>query len=79
MYTESKHYRVYIMTFEFWLVVTAILFTRVGFALGRVHCIKTRGREIIKQNIQSLIDRGYILTRKNDDGTIEILKTDGTA
>lgn len=78
LYTELNNRVKVRMTCEIVLFLAAVLFTGLGFKLGYRHCVKNYGRTIIKQNIQSLIDRGYIRTCTNPDGSIEILKLDGT-
>jgi len=66
------------MPIETWLIITAILFTGVGFMMGFDFCKKKYGKMIIQSNIQSLVDRGYLRTRTNTDGSLEILKPDGS-
>ena len=55
------------MAFELWLILTAIIFTAFGIWVGK--------RNTIETTIDSLIDTGYLRTRrKSVDGELEILK-----
>jgi len=54
---------------EMWLLVTALIFTAYGWWMG----VKNNSSHITALVIDSLIDEGYLRTRKNGD-EIEILK-----
>ena len=55
---------------EFWLFVTAIIFTIIGWYWG----FKSNSLNIIDVTIDGLIENGYIKTRTNENGELEILK-----
>ena len=55
---------------EFWLLVTAIIFTIIGWYWG----FKSNSLNIIDVTIDGLIENGYIKTRTNENGELEILK-----
>jgi len=56
--------------FELWLLATAVVFTGVGFAMGKINDVN----KITSAAIDTLIDQGYLRTRKNGLGQIEIVK-----
>lgn len=62
------------MTYEIWLIITAIIFTGVGFMFG----FNMRTKLVVEGTINALIDQGYLRHRKKPDGTTEVLKLDGT-
>lgn len=53
-----------------WLVVLGAIYTLFGYYLGRVGHIQSTTETVI----DALIDTGYLKTKKNADGQIEILK-----
>lgn len=55
---------------ELWLICTAILFTGIGYMMGFNHST----RRAVERTIDVLIEQGYIRSRKNADGSTEILK-----
>ena len=56
--------------YELWLIITAIIFTGVGFMMG----LKTSTRTAVERTIDVLIEQGYIKSRTNKDGSLELLK-----
>jgi len=54
---------------ELWIIATAIIFTAYGWWIG----VKDKSSRITAHVIDSLIDEGYLRTRKNGN-EIEILK-----
>jgi len=55
------------MIFELWLLLTAVIFTGVGYFMAP--------REIlIAQTIDSLIAQGYLRHKRDKDDEIQILK-----
>ena len=55
---------------ELWLVGTAILFTGIGFYMG----FNSSTRTAVERTIDVLIEEGYIKSRTNEDGSLELLK-----
>ena len=55
---------------EIWLLATAAVFTVVGWYFG----YKSNSKVAVEHTIDTLIEQGYIKSRKNADGSIEILK-----
>jgi len=55
---------------EFWLFVTAVIFTVVGWYWG----FKSTTINVVEATVDSLIADGYLKTRTDDNGNIEILK-----
>ena len=60
------------MTTEIWLLITAIIFTFVGMSFRRTP--KDYAHIVIEATIDKLIEDGFIKTRKDDKGQIELLK-----
>jgi len=60
------------MTTEIWLLITAIIFTFVGMSFRRTS--KDYAHIVIEATIDKLIEDGFIKTRKDDKGQIELLK-----
>jgi len=60
------------MTTEIWLLITAIVFTFVGMSFRRTS--KDYAHIVIEATIDKLIEDGFIKTRKDDKGQIELLK-----
>lgn len=54
------------MPTELWLLATAIIFTILGWRMGK--------QNSIEQTIDALIIQGYLRHKKKSDGEIEILK-----
>jgi len=55
------------MIFEAWLLVTAVIFTAVGYFMAP--------REgLIEATIDALIAQGFLRHKKDENGDIEILK-----
>lgn len=54
------------MPTELWLLATAIIFTILGWRMGK--------QNSIEQTIDALINQGYLRHKKKSDGEIEILK-----
>lgn len=55
---------------EIWLIGTAILFTIVGFSMG----FRSNSKFAVEKTIDLLIEQGYIKSRINKDGKLELLK-----
>lgn len=60
------------MIAEYWLLITAIIFTFVGMSFRRTP--KNFTHIIVEATIDKLIADGYIKTRKDENGQIELLK-----
>jgi hypothetical protein len=63
--------QVYTLTFGeviFWLFTVGVVFTIYG--------LKIRFEMAVSTTIDSLIENGFLKTRKNADGEIEVLKYD---
>ena len=58
------------MSLEAVFVITAIVFTFVGWYFG----FKSNNTRTVSLTIDSLIEQGYIKTRRNASGELEILK-----
>jgi len=54
------------MPTEVWLLATAIIFTILGWKMGK--------QNSIEQTIDALISQGFLRTRRQKDGELEILK-----
>lgn len=60
------------MTTEIWLLITAIIFTFVGMSFRRTS--KDYAHIVIEATIDRLIEDGYIKTRLDSEGKVELLK-----
>lgn len=60
------------MIIEIWLLITAIVFTFVGMSFRQPP--KEFAITVIENTVDKLIADGYIKTRKNKDGEIELMK-----
>jgi len=60
------------MPIEAMFAITAAIFTGVGWWFGW----GTSNEAVVGHTIDSLIERGYLKTRVNNDGATEILKHD---
>lgn len=60
------------MIIEIWLLITAIVFTFVGVFFAPSQ--KDIAINIIEATVDRLIADGYIKTRKDKDGLIELVK-----
>lgn len=61
--------QIYELTFWeviFWLFTVAVVFTLYG--------MKMNFQRVVEMTIDNLIDNGFLKTRKNKEGEIEILK-----
>ena len=54
------------MPTEVWLLATAVIFTILGWRMGK--------QNSIEQTIDALISQGFLRTRRQKDGELEILK-----
>lgn len=54
------------MPTEIWLLATAVIFTILGWRMGK--------QNTIEQTIDALIAGGYLRHKKDKDGEIEVLK-----
>jgi len=55
-------------------IITAVVFTGLGFIFGFVVQVKTMSKQVINK----LADMGYLRYEVNEDGTKDILKIDGS-
>lgn len=62
------------MTTEIWLLITAIVFTFVGMSFRRPP--KDYVHTVIEATVDRLIADGYIKTREDKNGQLELLKHD---
>ena len=60
------------MIIEFWLLITAIVFTFVGMSFRPSP--KDVAITIIETTVDRLIADGYIKTRKDENGQLELMK-----
>ncbi len=60
------------MIIEFWLLITAIVYTFVGMSFRPSH--KEMAITIIETTVDRLIADGYIKTRKDENGQLELMK-----
>ena len=60
------------MTTEIWLLITAIIFTFVGMSFRRAP--KDYAHIVIEATIDKLIEDGFIKTRLDSKGQVELLK-----
>ena len=54
---------------EFFIFIAYVLGTYMGFVFA-----KTRVQKIIGETIDNLISQGYLQTKSDDDGEVEIMK-----
>lgn len=62
------------MEFSAWLLLSYVLGTAAGWWLAQSHT----GAATVELVIDSLIDQGYLKTRRAPDGSVEVLKHDHT-
>lgn len=60
------------MIIEFWLLITAIVYTFVGMSFRPSQ--KEMAITIIETTVDRLIADGYIKTRKDENGQLELMK-----
>ena len=60
------------MIVEYWLLITAIIFTFVGMSFRRTP--KNYAHVVIEATNDKLIQDGFIKTRTDKEGNIELLK-----
>ena len=60
------------MNFEIWLLITAVVFTLVGMSFRKNS--SEFAHIIIETTIDRLIEDGYIKTRTDEQGKLELLK-----
>lgn len=63
----------YFTEMHFWLLATAIIFTLVGMWMVRSRSSDSYSL-VIEATIDRLIKDGYIRSRVNEDGEVELLK-----
>jgi len=58
------------MPIELWLLITAVIFTAIGYHMGRQSGISDAG----SATFDLLVKDGYLRYRRGKDGEIEIMK-----
>lgn len=58
------------MEYYIWLIITAVIFTVVGYFMAWKVCANL----VAKATVEVLIDEGYLKTSRSADGTVVIRK-----